>query len=76
MFNKVGLFKIKIMTIDKITHYIGKNIVEFIGSLNEKQLQQMKSNIITDMNLPQVKQDKEILFKRTIELEFINQRLN
>jgi len=63
------------MTIDKITHYIGRNMVEFISSLNATQLQQMKNNLINDMNLPQVKQDSKILFKRTIELQFINQLL-
>lgn len=63
------------MTIDKIKHYIGDNIVEFIGSLNEKQLQQMKSNILTDINLPQVKHDSKLLFKRVIELKYINGRI-
>jgi len=61
------------MTIDKITHHIGQNLTSFIASLNIEQLTKMKADILQDMNLHKL--GTEILFKRTIELEFINQRL-
>jgi len=64
------------MTLEKIKHHIGVNMFEYIGNLNKKQLQKMKSDILTDINLPQVKQDSKMLFKRVVELEYIKSRIN
>jgi hypothetical protein len=61
------------MTYDKIKHYLGENITSFIASLNAEQLAKMKKAIIEDMNLHT--QGSEIMFKRTVELEFINNLL-
>ena len=61
------------MTYDKIVHYLGKELVLFISSLAATKLQQMKKDIIQDMNLHKL--GSEILFKRTIELEYINNLL-
>jgi hypothetical protein len=61
------------MTREKIMYYIGKDIFEFINSLTEWQLLRMKKNLLSDMNLHA--QGSEILFKRTVELEYINERI-
>lgn len=61
------------MTFDKIKHYLGENLVSFIGSLNVEQLEKMRSELINDMNT--VKLDNNTLFIRTVELEYINNLL-
>jgi len=62
------------MTHDKIKHYIGEQICNHLSSLTSEQLQKTKCEIIQDMNLHKL--GTEILFKRTVELEFINKLLN
>lgn len=62
------------MTIDKIKHYIGEQVFQHISNLDAPNLQAMKTAIIQDMNA--VKLPSDILFKRTIELKYINIRLN
>lgn len=61
------------MTYDKIKHYLGEEFTKFISGLDKAALLKMKSEIIQDMNLNVL--GSEILFKRTIELEFINNLL-
>lgn len=62
------------MTIDKIEFYIGKQMFNFISALDEQSLKNMKKNILADIN-GLFKHESKTLFLRTIELEFINQRL-
>ena len=64
------------MTYDKIVHYIGKDICNNIAELTTDQLKERKKAIIQDMNVPMVKTDSSTMFKRTVELEFINNLLN
>jgi L-arabinose isomerase len=59
------------MTIDKITHYIGKNLVKFYGNLTAEQLKTCKNKLIQEFN-SEIKLPNEIMFKYTIELEYIN----
>jgi hypothetical protein len=58
------------MTIDKTTHYIGKELVEFYGSLTAEQLKTCKNKLIQEFN-NEIKLPANILFKYTIELEYI-----
>ena len=62
------------MTQDKIKHYIGAELFNHISSLNRLQLEKMKRDIIHDMNNARL--EPTTLFKRTIELTYIKQRLN
>lgn len=62
------------MTADKIKHYIGEQVFNHICSLDKDNLEKMKRNIISDMNT--VEHDPRTLFNRTIELEFIKNRLS
>jgi hypothetical protein len=62
------------MTYDKIKHHLGAELTKFIGAQDKQSLLKMKSEIIKDMNLNTL--DSDILFKRTIELEFIKNLLN
>jgi hypothetical protein len=62
------------MTADKIKHYIGEQVFDHICSLDKQNLETMKRNIISDIN--NIKHDSKTLFKRTIELEFIKNRLS
>ncbi len=61
------------MTQDKIKHYIGEDVFNHISALSKDNLIKMKANILQDINLHKL--GSQILWKRTIELEFINQRL-
>lgn len=61
------------MTYDKTVHYLGQNLVNFISSLDRANLLKMKSEILQDINLHT--KGSEILFKRTVELEYINKLL-
>lgn len=61
------------MTYDKFVHYLGLEIVNFIDSLNLEQLEKMKAAISTDINT--ITHDSKTLFLRTIELQYINNRL-
>ena len=61
------------MTNDKIKHYIGEQVFNHIAQLNEPQLSNMKNELIQDMNA--ITHEPQTLFKRTIELTFIKQRL-
>ena len=61
------------MTIDKITHYIGEDLVNHISSLDATQLAKMKIDIEND--LKHIKHDSQTLFKRNLERRFINYRL-
>lgn len=63
------------MTYDKIIYYLGSNIVDSIKNLDADQLKARKHSLISDMNIDAVIQDKSTLFKRTVELEFINNLL-
>jgi hypothetical protein len=58
------------MTIDKTTHYIGKELVKFYGSLTTEQLKTCKNKLIQEFN-NEIKLPANILFKYTIELEYI-----
>lgn len=58
------------MTIDKITHYLGSELTQFIGSLKAEQLQKMKKDLKADIELH--KKGNTILFIRQIELNYIN----
>jgi len=62
------------MTADKIQHYIGEQVFNHICSLDKDNLEKMKQNIISDIN--NIKHDSKTLFNRTIELEFIKNRLS
>lgn len=62
------------MTADKIKYYIGEQVFNHICSLDKDNLEKMKQNIISDMNT--VEHDSKTLFKRTVELEFIKNRLS
>lgn len=59
------------MTIDKIKHYIGESLVKFYGNLTLEQLNTCKSKLIHEFN-SEIKLTNEIMFKYTIELEYIN----
>lgn len=59
------------MTIDKIKHYIGERLVKFYGNLTSEQLKTCKSKLIHEFN-GEIKLPNEIMFKYTIELEYIN----
>ena len=61
------------MTYDKIKHYLGEGLTNFIASLDRHNLEKMKRELIADINLH--KKGTEILFKRTVELELINNLL-
>jgi len=65
------------MSIDKTIHYIGAQIVDHINSLTLGQLRAMKQALTEDISIPVPwnKQGTPELFKRTIELQYINQRL-
>lgn len=59
------------MTTDKIKYYIGQEILNFYNSLNIEQLKECKRKLIYEFNNG-VKLPNEIMFKYTIELEYIN----
>lgn len=61
------------MTYDKVKHYLGEGLTNFIGSLDRDNLLRMKRDILEDMKLHT--QGSEIIFKRTVELEYINSLL-
>jgi len=63
------------MRYDKIVHYIGADICNNIAQLTAEQLKERKKALISDMNIDAVKKDVSIFFKRTIELEYINNLL-
>lgn len=58
------------MTIDKTIHYVGKELVKFYGNLSAEQLKTCKNKLIQEFN-NEIKLPTEILFKYTIELEYI-----
>lgn len=60
------------MTIDKITNYLGADLVGFICGLNREQLVIMKEDVVQDMEL---KHAEDIKFKREIELKLLNYML-
>jgi hypothetical protein len=62
------------MTAEKIKHYIGEQVFNHICSLDKDNLEKMKRNIISDIN--NIRHDSKTLFNRTIELEFIKNRLS
>lgn len=59
------------MTLDKIKHYIGDDLFNFYGSLNAEQLQNCKKRLLQEFN-KNIKIPVSILFKYTIEMEYIN----
>lgn len=59
------------MTTDKIKHYIGQELVNFYSSLNIEQLRECKKKLIQEFNSG-IKLPNDIMFKYTIELEYIN----
>ena len=61
------------MTYEKTKHYLGESLVNFIAGLDRDNLLKMKRELLADINLH--KKGSEILFKRTVELEFINNLL-
>ena len=61
------------MTHDKICHYIGKELAEFICSQSAEKLQEMKKQIICEFNNGTIPQ--ELKFKYCVELELINNLL-
>ena len=61
------------MTQDKIKHYTGEQVFNHIAALDKDNLTKMKANILQDINLHKL--GSQNLWKRTVELEFINQRL-
>ena len=61
------------MTIDKIKHYIGSDLVNHFCGLTLEQLTKAKADLLQDINT--IKLPTDILFKRTIELELINNLL-
>jgi hypothetical protein len=65
------------MTYDKITHYIGKEQVNFICMQPTDKLKQMKTQLLYEFNEvhPKNPLPVQILFRYTIELELINNLL-
>ena len=61
------------MTQDKIKHYIGEQVFNHIAAPDKDNLTKMKANILQDINLHKL--GSQVLWERTVELEFINQRL-
>jgi hypothetical protein len=55
--------------------YISDYIKNFIDSLNEKQLRNMKRNLGAEMRLTITKKDKSRLESLKREMEYINYRL-
>ena len=62
------------MTIDKFKHYLGENLFSFISSLTLSQLIKMKAALLEDINT--ISHTGDVLFKRTIELQYINYLIN
>lgn len=58
------------MTIDKFKHYLGEQVFNHINSLNIEQLNEMRRNLSDDIKA--IQHDSETLFKRNIELNYIN----
>jgi hypothetical protein len=61
------------MTYDKIVHYIGKDIAEFIGMQSAEKLQEMKKQLTEEFKNNTI--PNELKFKYCIELELINNLL-
>lgn len=66
--------KITTMTYDKTIHYLGEGLTKFISSLNRADLLKMKGELLKDIEL-HIK-GSEILFKRNVELQYINYLLS
>jgi hypothetical protein len=65
------------MTFDKIKYYLGSIIVDHINRANQSELELQKAMIEKDIELLNTQYPgSEILFKRNVELKFINSRLN
>lgn len=61
------------MTADKFKHYLGEELMKFISSLNAEQLSRMKKAIEQDIDICTC---SKILFKREVELKYINYLLS
>lgn len=61
------------MTADKFNHYLGEELMKFISSLNAEQLTRMKKDILQDIDICTC---SKILFKREVELKYINYLLS
>jgi len=61
------------MTIEKYKHYLGNEIVNFILSQNLNKLEEMKKQLIFEIN--NINFSSNILFKYTLELELIKQTI-
>jgi len=61
------------MSPDKFNHYLGKELMKFISSLNAEQLSRMKKDILKDLEICTC---SRIVFKREVELKYINYLLS
>jgi hypothetical protein len=61
------------ITPDKFKQYLGEELMKFISSLNTEQLTRMKKNILQDIDICTC---SKILFKREVELQYINYLLS
>lgn len=64
------------MTIDKIKHVLGVFLVNYLSSLTREQLKTTKNQLLQDIKLLETQRQYNILFKRNIELKFINYLLD
>jgi hypothetical protein len=65
------------ITYDKTIHYIGAAIVQHLNRLSVDELLRTKSQIEIDIEILEgLKIEHETLFKRQIELNYINSLLN